>query len=70
MEQEIENVEEVQQEEPTQSVDETKFESAGDDSVYKVDLDKPPVTEEDEKPEETKEDSVDDPGGVGSNEST
>ena len=46
MEQELENVEETQQ------VDESKFESAGDDSVIKVDLSKPPITEENEKPEE------------------
>ena len=55
MEQELENVEETQQEEATQSVDETKFESAGDDSIYKVDLSKPPVTEENEEPKEQKE---------------
>ena len=70
MEQELENVEEVQQETPTQEVDESKFESAGDDSVLKIDLSKPPVTEENEKPEETTEDSVNDPGVVGSDEST
>ena len=70
MEQELENVEEVQQEETTQSVDESKFETAGDDSVIKVDLSKPIVTEENEKPEETTEDSVDNPGVVGSDEST
>ena len=55
MEQEVENIEEVQQEETTQSVDETKFESAGNDEVIKVDLSKPPVTEENEKPEKTEE---------------
>ena len=70
MEQELENVEEVQQEETTQSVDESKFETAGDDSVIKVDLSKPIVTEENEKPEKTTEDSVDNPGVVGSDEST
>jgi len=74
MEQELENVEEVQQEETTQSVSESKFESAGDDSVIKVDLSKPIVTEKDEKPDEepkeTTEDSVDNPGVVGSDEST
>jgi len=49
MEQELENVEEAQQEnqvEETPQVDETKFESAGDDSVIKVDLSKPVETEE------------------------
>jgi len=55
MEQELENVEEVQQEKPTQEVDESKFESAGNDEIIKVDLSKPPVTEENEKPEETTE---------------
>jgi hypothetical protein len=45
MEQEIENVEETQQ------VEETKFETADDSSVIKVDLSKP-ITEENEKPEE------------------
>ena len=48
------NVEEVQQESTTQEIDESKFMSAGDDSVIKVDLSKPPVT----KKEETKEDAV------------
>jgi len=66
MEQELENVEETQQ------VEETKFESAGDDSVIKVDLSKPPVTEEDEKPEEQAEEvaasETDDSGVAGSNE--
>ena len=46
MEQELENVEETQQEETTQEVDESKFESAGDDSIIKVDLSKPPVVEQ------------------------
>mgnify|MGYP005822814641 FL=1 len=73
MEQELENVEEVQQEETTQSVDESKFESAGDDSIIKVDLSKPPVTEENEKPneepKETAEDTTDTAGVVASDES-
>ena len=46
MEQELDNVEEVQQEESTQKVDESKFESAGDDSIIKIDLSKPPVVEQ------------------------
>ena len=46
MEQELDNVEEVQQEESTQEVDESKFESAGDDSIIKIDLSKPPVVEQ------------------------
>tara|TARA_R100000353_G_scaffold142109_1_gene101383 strand:+ start:149 stop:1339 length:1191 start_codon:yes stop_codon:yes gene_type:complete len=66
MEQELENVEETQQ------VDESKFESAGDDSVIKVDLSKPPITEENEKPEEepteTEASTTDDAGVVGSDE--
>ena len=69
MEQELENVEEVQQEQTTQEVDESKFESAGDDSIIKVDLNKPPVTEENEKPEEQAEETTtsetDDSGVVG-----
>jgi len=73
MEQELENVEEIQQETPTQGVDESKFESAGDDSVVKVDLSKPIEPKEDEKPNETEEtptDKTDDPGVVGGDEST
>ena len=69
MEQELENVEKVQQEETTQSVDESKFQSAGDDSIIKVDLSKPPATEENEKPEETAEDTTDTTGVVASDES-
>jgi len=60
MEQELENVEE------------TKFKSASDDSVIKVDLNKPPVTEQDDKPEEQTEEvaasETDDSGVVGSDE--
>ena len=60
MEQELENVEE------------TKFKSAGDDSVIKVDLNKPPVTEQDDKPEEQTEEvtasETDDTGVAGSDE--
>mgnify|MGYP003114708552 CR=1 FL=1 len=48
MEQELENVEETQQvEQTTQKVDESKFESAGNDNVIKVDLSKPITQEED-----------------------
>ena len=67
MEQELENVQETQQ------VEETKFQSADDDSVIKVDLTKPPATEEDEKPEETEEtptSETDDSGVAGGDEST
>jgi hypothetical protein len=62
-------VEETTQEQTVDTVDESKFESAGDDSVIKIDLDKPI---EDEKPEETTEvadSSADDTGVVGSDES-
>jgi hypothetical protein len=62
MENELENVEETQQ------AEETKFMSEGDDSVTKVNLDKPT---EDEKPEETTEaegSSADDTGVAGSDE--
>jgi len=51
MEQELENVEETQQ------TDEGKFESAGDDSVIKVDLSKP-VTQEDDATTEQSTDEV------------
>lgn len=64
MENELENVEETQQ------TEETKFMSEGDDSVTKVNLDKPT---EDEKPEETTEaegSSADDTGVAGSDESS
>ncbi len=62
-------VEETTQEQTVDTVDESKFESAGDDSVIKIDLDKPI---EDEKPEETTEAAdgpADDTGVVGSDES-
>ncbi len=64
MENELENVEETQQ------TEETKFMSEGDDSVTKVNLNKPI---ENEKPEETTEaegGSADDTGVVGSDESS
>tara|TARA_Y100001972_G_scaffold97291_1_gene120159 strand:+ start:995 stop:2161 length:1167 start_codon:yes stop_codon:yes gene_type:complete len=60
MEQELENVEE------------TKFKSADDPNVIKVDMNKPKETEEDVKPEETEEattSEADDSGVVGSDES-
>ena len=66
MEEKNENVvEETTQEtakqvEETPQVDESKFESAGDDSVTKVDLSKPPKPEENE----TKEDNADNSGVV------
>jgi hypothetical protein len=39
-------------------VDESKFESAGDDSVTKVDLSQPPKTEENEQPADTNEEDA------------
>jgi hypothetical protein len=54
-------VEEITQE-PTEKVDEAKFESAGDDNVLKVDLSKPPTPKEEK--DETKEDNADDSGVV------
>ena len=65
MEQELENVEETQQ------VEESKFMSEGDDSVIKIDLNKPPT--ENEKPEQTEEtptSETDDSGVAGGDEST
>ena len=61
MEEKNENVVEETTQETTEQVEETKFESAGDDSVIKVDLSKPqkPVEEN-----ETKEDNADDSGVV------
>ena len=47
MEEKDEKVVEETTQETTEKVDETKFDSAGDDSVIKVDLSKPPKTEED-----------------------
>ena len=44
----------------TTQVDESKFKSAGDDSVVKVDLSKPPTPKENEN----KEDNADDSGVV------
>ena len=64
MEQELENVEETQQ------VEESKFMSEGDDSVIKIDLNKPLT--EDEKPEQTEEtptSETDDSGVAGGDES-
>jgi hypothetical protein len=62
----------TEQVEETATVDESKFESAGDDNVIKVDLSKPPKpVEENEKPEETTEtetDSTDDSGVVAESE--
>ena len=72
MEEKLEQVvEETTQEttektEETPQIDESKFESAGDDNVIKVDLSKPPTPKEDKN--ETKEDNVDDSGVVAESE--
>jgi len=50
-----ENQEQVEQK---PEIDESKFESAGDDSVYKVDLSKPPKTKEDEQSTDTNEENI------------
>jgi len=50
MEEKDEQVVEETTQESTEQVDENKFESAGDDSVTKVDLSKPPKEKEDEQP--------------------
>ena len=56
MEEENEKVVEETTQETTEQVDESKFESAGDDSVIKVDLSKPPKpVEENEKPTDNKQ---------------
>ena len=47
MEEKDEQVVEETTQETTEQVDETKFESAGDDSIIKVDLSQPPVSQED-----------------------
>jgi hypothetical protein len=60
MEEKNENVVEETTQETTEQVDESKFESAGDDSVIKVDLSKPPKPKENE----TKEDNANDSGVV------
>ena len=64
MEEENEKVVEEITQETTEQVDESKFESAGDDSVMKVDLSKPPTPQEDE----IKESDADDSGVVASAE--
>ena len=53
--------EKTEQVEETPQVDESKFDSAGDDDVIKVDLSKPPKPKEEN---ETKEDNADDSGVV------
>jgi len=63
MEEKEENVVEETTQETVETVDESKFESAGDDSVTKVDLSKKPEEETNETKEEVVENNTDD-GGV------
>jgi len=66
MEEEVKDtVEETVDQSVENTIDESKFESAGDDSVIKVDLSKPPVTEE---TNETQEAETDPAGVVGGDE--
>ena len=62
-------VEETTQNKTVETVDESKFESAGDESVIKVNLDKPIEDENPEETEEVTDGTTDDTGVVGSNES-
>ena len=61
-------VDETTQEQTVETVDESKFESAGDDSVIKVDLSKPIEDENQEETTEVADDTADDAGVVGSDE--
>ena len=63
-------VDETTQEQTVDTVDESKFESAGDDSVIKVDLSKPIENETQEETAEVADDTADDTGVVGSDENT
>ena len=65
MEEENEKVVEEITQNTTEQVDESKFESAGDDSVMKVDLSKPPIPK---KEDEVKESDADNSGVVASTE--
>ena len=64
MEEENEKVVEETTQETTEQVDESKFESAGDDSVIKVDLSKPTEPKQDE----VEEDNADGSGVVAESE--
>ena len=66
MEEKNEQVVEETTQETTEQVEETKFKSAGDDDVIKIDLSKPPTPKEEEN--ETKEDNADDSGVVAESE--
>jgi hypothetical protein len=62
-------VEETTQEQTVDTVDESKFNSADDDSVFKVDLSKPPTEPSDEQ-DQVENDGTDESGVVGSDEAT
>jgi hypothetical protein len=62
MEEKLEEVVEETTQETTEQVDKSKFKSASDDNVIKVDLNKPPTPKEEKN--ETKEDNADDSGVV------
>jgi hypothetical protein len=64
MEEKLEEVVEETTQETTEQVDESRFKSAGDDTVMKVDLSKPPKPKEDE----VKESNADDSGVAASTE--
>jgi hypothetical protein len=71
MEENNENVvDETTQEQTVETVDESKFDSAGDDSVIKIDLDKPIENETTEETKEVADDTADDTRVVGSDENT
>jgi len=61
-------VDETTQEQAVETADESKFESAGDDSVIKVDLSKPVEDENQEETTEAADDTADDTGVAGSDE--
>jgi len=60
-------VEETTQEQPVEKVEESKFNSADDDSVFKVDLSKPPTEPSDEQ-DQVENDGTNESGVVGSDE--
>ena len=71
MEENNENVvNETTQEQTVETVDENKFDSADDDSVIKIDLDKPIENETTEETTEVADDTADDTRVVGSDENT
>ena len=62
-------VEETTQEQPVEKVEESKFNSADDDSVFKVDLSKLPTEPSDEQ-DQVENDRTNESGVVGSDEAT